>query len=967
MLNDIIHMMSKQNMEALTVDELLGHLTSMQIDEESEVLLGASETPFKFKTPMRVAPQPSLSEAFQNNCSINGTSAPADTSSTADNSGPFGPIGKVYLDVDPKASKQGNSMKSRDRVPRRRNAKDSAGVRISTAGVAGSFATPAAGARAPSTFSPPSAMMVDSPGYSAISPSLAQAASVPSVPTATARHSASGISSNEINKGASSGPQVQKENNEPNFADNTASNNSPPTTSASVAVDSNTARFADLNLGTGFQVKFGVGKDAKKRGTRGGKLMRGSAVGSRFTGVRSSNNSANSSPRDNSSVPISTTSFPSAFATAPVSAPQPAPVHSASAPSSSASCTQPSSASDAMHVSDTPMVEKAAFVGAAKATPTNLFAFSSTNSSPASINAIPTSASGYVSGNSSTQTSPQIFSFAQPTKAGSDRPSFEFKQATFPSFGEANVSPQYSFAPPPATASSTASRTSAQVPFSLHNPSVGDTFSSGGASTPKDTNSSNNNQRASNVPSSPSKRASGGFMSPGMSAGPVRSTPSRGRTSLGTGARRRVTVSHSKVPRPAATESSTGASADTGMSEKGAFTASSKSSGTQMGVGEAEAARENISDKLGSASGASAGSSSSPRPSTARNQQAVQQAEAAWQSGKSLYSRGDYLQAMEAFTQALDFLGADMGVRQRPTILGNRAAAFFMLERYVEAVDDCERALKLDNTLSKLYLRMGRARLRLGMLPRAEDDFRGCLQACQLQQRNGGVVDTTVPKEAQDCLSSVLQARDAQNEMFRYESVGSYEAALRQAERLLQICPHSLEACVLKGKALCQLRRYDAAKTYLESIMSRTHASLLKLHAHPLASFPPPDPASLAFTTGTPASSTQASLCFNSAECAEAIFCLGSDLGRVYLSCVKNTKLCHLNCGDVIDSVHSVLIILERRMKAAIKSGPFWLWVETECSRVSKLLDMKKLADRAFRESNFEKAINFYSEAIKVC
>lgn len=438
-------------------------------------------------------------------------------------------------------------------------------------------------------------------------------------------------------------------------------------------------------------------------------------------------------------------------------------------------------------------------------------------------------------------------------------------------------------------------------------------------------------------------------MSPSMSAAPVRNRPSLGRTSLGTGARRRVTVSHSKASR-----------STTDTSTNDVNTTSSKSTGVSIDTGEQNPTQENISEK-GSAAGSST-TSSSPRPSTARNHQSIQQAEAAWQSGKSFYSTGKYLDAMESFSLALNRLGTDTGGRQRPTILGNRAAAFFMLERYVEAVEDCEHALTLDNSLAKLYLRMGRARLRLGLLPRAENDFRGCLQACQLQQQSGSALDTAVCKEAHDALTSVLQARQAQEEMYRYESVGSYEAALRQTEKILQICPHSLTACTLKGKALCQLRRYDLAKSYLEGILTRSHNTILKLHAHVAASFPPPDISKLDFVSTNPTSSSQSNLSFNSIESANAILWLGSELGRVYLSCIKNTKFCHLNCGDVIDSVYSVLASIENKMNL----GSEWQWVRNERIRVTKLLEMKRLADRAFRENNFDKAINFYSEAIKV-
>ena len=92
------------------------------------------------------------------------------------------------------------------------------------------------------------------------------------------------------------------------------------------------------------------------------------------------------------------------------------------------------------------------------------------------------------------------------------------------------------------------------------------------------------------------------------------------------------------------------------------------------------------------------------------------------------------------------------------------------------------------------------------------------------------------------------------------------------------------------------------------------------------------------------------------------LLCLGPQLGPAYLSSLKNTPLCHLNYGDVIDIVLTVL----RSLRARVLPSEPLQWIDDDIARVSQFLDKKQLADKSFRQGEFESAAWQYQEASRV-
>ena len=73
---------------------------------------------------------------------------------------------------------------------------------------------------------------------------------------------------------------------------------------------------------------------------------------------------------------------------------------------------------------------------------------------------------------------------------------------------------------------------------------------------------------------------------------------------------------------------------------------------------------------------------------------AVHDAEAAKAKGNTCYRGHDYPGAVRAYSQGLSMAGPDISMRL--TLLSNRAAAFLATHDFVNALKDCDEALKID-------------------------------------------------------------------------------------------------------------------------------------------------------------------------------------------------------------------------------------------------------------------------------
>lgn len=81
------------------------------------------------------------------------------------------------------------------------------------------------------------------------------------------------------------------------------------------------------------------------------------------------------------------------------------------------------------------------------------------------------------------------------------------------------------------------------------------------------------------------------------------------------------------------------------------------------------------------------------------------------ESGNHLYKFKNYKGALTMYDEAVKLCP------ESPAYLGNRAAAYMMLGMYKKALEDAQKAVALDSTFTKGYIRIAKCCLALGKHP----------------------------------------------------------------------------------------------------------------------------------------------------------------------------------------------------------------------------------------------------------
>ena len=318
--------------------------------------------------------------------------------------------------------------------------------------------------------------------------------------------------------------------------------------------------------------------------------------------------------------------------------------------------------------------------------------------------------------------------------------------------------------------------------------------------------------------------------------------------------------------------------------------------------------------------------------------------------GKKLYEKEDYENALDAFSNCLAACPEDWS--ELPGVLGNRAATLMMLERYVEAIEDCNRAVKMNPNMLRLLDRKGRAQLKLGMLTDAEATFKELLSSCKIAVR----LDSQVQKDARIGVKQVEDSRKALDILKKWNSDNRH--ALDQVEQLLEICPHMRAAQILKAKFLCNLQKWDEAKTYIETVALGGHETLQRLSCHTRAAFPSPHQDRLIWKYSSLTKKSGHHIEIDRYAISNAMLCMGSDMARIYLTCLKNLSVCRNHSSEAMSILGQLLIILASTVSD-------WKWVKASANLLKESIDVKTSADEKFRNSSYSAAIALYSEALR--
>ncbi len=378
--------------------------------------------------------------------------------------------------------------------------------------------------------------------------------------------------------------------------------------------------------------------------------------------------------------------------------------------------------------------------------------------------------------------------------------------------------------------------------------------------------------------------------------------------------------------------------------------------------------------------------------------------------GKEHYEKELYDKALLSFTKAMQVAPADWFYKA--TVLGNRAAALMMLDRYVEAAEDCQQAVRLDPTLVRLHSRRGRALCKLGQLEAATESYTRVLESCSTSTVNNvkahatsgttlsqaaaaaakAEESTSNREDAKAGLKQLALARDLlvflnradQKDTSWTHKGGATSSStatttpkemMRKIDELLSICPQMRQAQAFKTKGLVKQGCYVEAKEYVEETIRSSHQSVLALHAHPAASYPVPARALLRWNC-YPKNAIKITV--DSKALTNFFLIIGSGSGSMavwYINALKNQDLCRAHSTEVINVLSGVLDALLSTCTTSGRPGgggraaghaTIVEWVTNENDKSSALISLKTQADKLFRGGSYAAAIKLYSELLLV-
>ncbi|GBC09964.1 hypothetical protein RclHR1_09230011 [Rhizophagus clarus] len=160
----------------------------------------------------------------------------------------------------------------------------------------------------------------------------------------------------------------------------------------------------------------------------------------------------------------------------------------------------------------------------------------------------------------------------------------------------------------------------------------------------------------------------------------------------------------------------------------------------------------------------------------------------------NFYKCGNYDQAVALYTKSIE-LNPDS-----PTYYNNRAAALMMLKKTKDALNDCKRAISLDQTSIKAYLRCAKCNFLLGNLTEAERMYTQVLN-----------MDPT-SSQAKSEYSQLIQVKDYIQQAEIYLKNERFALALNVIDRaatFLEEIPTKWK--LMKGEALLEQKEFGSA------------------------------------------------------------------------------------------------------------------------------------------------------------
>ncbi|XP_041976912.1 dnaJ homolog subfamily C member 7 [Aricia agestis] len=170
------------------------------------------------------------------------------------------------------------------------------------------------------------------------------------------------------------------------------------------------------------------------------------------------------------------------------------------------------------------------------------------------------------------------------------------------------------------------------------------------------------------------------------------------------------------------------------------------------------------------------------------------------ESGNQLYKFKNYKGALVLYDDAIKL------APENAAYYGNRSACYMMLGMYKKALDDALKAVALDPTFTKGYIRMAKCYLALG-------DLSGVEQAVKHASELGGADCAANEKRALESLKKLHE--DAQKAL----ETADYRRVVFCMDRCLEYSPSSTKDKLIKAESLAMLGRCQEAQEIANDIL----------------------------------------------------------------------------------------------------------------------------------------------------
>lgn len=213
------------------------------------------------------------------------------------------------------------------------------------------------------------------------------------------------------------------------------------------------------------------------------------------------------------------------------------------------------------------------------------------------------------------------------------------------------------------------------------------------------------------------------------------------------------------------------------------------------------------------------------------------------EEGNDRFASGHNDEAKELYTKAISMLPGAEDNKLKATLLSNRAAAFLNLEKYSDCVQDCKKALNLDPTYLKVYVRKARCLTQQGKLHQAVETWLEASQKCNDESQ------TVIKKEQRkaECLNNLMNEGREQLKQGRYGTakaafgkvlrdtsaadallgaaksdlgLGLTESAMRLSLQIIKGFPdHVAEGYEVRGGCLFLMGDFDGGKKFINEAL----------------------------------------------------------------------------------------------------------------------------------------------------